>query len=343
MIVRRIECDRQPHRRCALRRRTAAALGAVLALVVVACSNPPGGAIEKDDGVIIEARRVPLDFAAPERDTVGRLRYRGGLALRSADERFGGLSGLLVSPDGGAFTAVSDNGYWIGANLIYDEDGNLADIARATISPMLGPGGRFLRRGAEHDAEALARAPEGGIYVAFERAHRLWRYDEPGALPVPIDGPAELGEQPSSEGLEALTTLADKRLLALSEGLKTEGGVVGWVRDAGGRWSRLTWRVGGGFRPTGATTLPEGDVLVLERRFLPPGARFRRIAAATIAPGTVLEGQQIGRLEGTLTVDNMEGIDALRSPDGKVLIYVVSDNNYSSLQTTLLMLFELID
>ena len=212
-----------------------------------------------------------------------------------------------------------------------------------TITPMLAPDGRLLRRGREHDAEALARAPEGGIFVAFERDHRLWRYDQPGALPVPIEGPAEFRAQPLRESLEALTTLADNRLLAISEGLKTENGVAAWVRDAHGRWSRLTWRTDGGFRPTGAATLPDGHVLVLERRFPPVGARFRRIEPAAIVPGAVLEGQEIACLEGTLTVDNMEGIDALRFPDGKTLVYVISDNNYSPIQTTLLMLFELLD
>jgi hypothetical protein len=48
-------------------------------------------------------------------------------------------------------------------------------------------------------------------------------------------------------------------------------------------------------------------------------------------------------LEGTLSVDNMEAIDAIRSPDGKTLIYVASDDNYSPLQTTLLMMFELLE
>jgi hypothetical protein len=323
------------------RGRTTAAF--VLAFAVAACSHPPGGGIEKNAPVIVETRPVPLDFSTPERGTVGRLRYHGGLALRSLDERLGGLSGLLIHPDGGAFIAVSDNGYWIGANLIHDEHGNLADIADMTITPMLAPDGRPLHSGSERDAEALARAPEGGIIAAFERDHRLWRYEKPEALPAPTKQPAELGEQPSSEGVEALTALADNRLLALSEGLKTEGGVVGWAQDAGGRWSRLTWRTGGGFQPTGLAVLPDGDVLVLERRFVPPGARFRRIASAAIAPGAVLEGEEIARLEGTLTVDNMEGIDALRSSDGKVLIYVVSDDNYSPIQTTLLMMFELLD
>src|SRR5687767_11126250 len=39
---------------------------------------------------------------------LGRLRFEAGFLLRSADPRFGGLSGLLVAPDGGRLTAVSD-------------------------------------------------------------------------------------------------------------------------------------------------------------------------------------------------------------------------------------------
>lgn len=319
------------------------ALTFVLAFGVAACSHPPGGGIEKNDPVIVETRPVPLDFSKPELDTVGSLRYRGGLALRSPDERLGGLSGLLIDSSGGAFTAISDNGYWVGAKLIHDENGNLAGIADMTITPMLAPDGHPLRSARERDAESLARAPEGGVFVAFERDHRLWRYEKPGALPAPTEGPAELGEQPSSQGLEGLALLADKRLFALSEGLETKGGVVGWVRDLGGHWSRLTWRTGGGFQPTGAAILPDGDVLVLERRFPPVGARVRRVAPAAIASGAILEGEEIALLEGTLSVDNMEGIDAIRSPDGKTLIYMVSDDNYSPLQTTLLMMFELLD
>lgn len=328
-------------RRWAFCSRVALVSALIFALPVVSCSNPPGGAIEKEDAVIVEARAAPLDTAAPARDAVGGLRYRGGLALHSTDERFGGLSGLLVSPDGGAMIAVSDNGYWIGANLVHDRNGDLVDVADVTITPMRALDGHRLRWGRESDAEALARAPDGGIFVAFERDHRIWRYDFPGDIPEPVETPAAFADQPLGEGVEALTTLADGRLLAFSEGLKTQGGMAAWLRNLDGGWDRLTWKTGGGFRPTGATTLPDGDVLVLERRWLPVGARFRRIAPETIKPGAVLDGPEIARLEGSLTVDNMEGIDARRGADGKTYLYVVSDDNYSPLQTTLLMMFEL--
>jgi hypothetical protein len=37
-------------------------------------------------------------------------------------------------------------------------------------------------------------------------------------------------------------------------------------------------------------------------------------------PGATLEGEVIARLEGSLTVDNMEGIDAREGSDGETLV-----------------------
>ena len=51
-----------------------------------------------DDAVPLAVEAVPLN---PENDMqvrAGALLYRGGIAVRSPDERFGGFSGLAVSP-----------------------------------------------------------------------------------------------------------------------------------------------------------------------------------------------------------------------------------------------------
>lgn len=337
-----MECNRRLPRRWGLRRRMATVL--LLALALVVCGPLPDHARGQEDRVTITARPVPLDFADPERETVGRLRYRGGLALSSSDPRFGGISGLLVQPDGAAFISISDNGYWIRADLIHDEDENLVGIANATITPMLGLTGEALRAANERDAEALADGgAEGGLLVALERDHRLWHYQGPRGRPTPMSGPDALDAQPLNEGAEGLTTLNDGRLLAFSEGLRTQHGIAAWLRDDDGAWHQLQWRAGGGFQPTGATTLPDGDVLVLERRYPPIGVRLKRLAAHTIAPGALLEGEEIARLEGSLAVDNMEAIDVRRAADGETQVYLVADDNYSPTQTTYLMLFELTD
>jgi hypothetical protein len=48
-------------------------------------------------------------------------------------------------------------------------------------------------------------------------------------------------------------------------------------------------------------------------------------------------------VEGSLTVDNMEGIDAREGPGGETLVYILSDDNDNPLQRTYLPMFELIE
>ena len=98
--------------------------------------------------------------------------------------------------------------------------------------------------------------------------------------------------------------------------------------------------------PTGTTRLGDGDILVLERRYTLIGgvaALLRRISRQSIQPGALLDGVELARLAPPLTVDNMEGISARQDSAGRTLIYLMSDDNYSVLQRTLLLMFELRD
>ena len=316
----------------------------LLALVAVGCGAPVADPADGARPIDVEVRSVPLDWNDADASVVGRLRFRGGLLLSSDAPRFAELSALMVTADGRGFVSVTDQGYWIRGGLVHDGRGDLTGVADVTLEPLGGPDGRMLRRNTWRDAESLAPAPGGGggTVVAFEHIHRLWHYPPDGGPPVAIPPPAGLSRAPRNSGAEALTLLTDDRLLVLTEGLTTGGGVVGWVGGEQG-WSRVTYATSAGFKPTGATTLPGGDVLVLERRFPPIGARIRRLAKETLAPGAMLEGEVIARLEGSLTVDNMEGIDARQGPGGETLVYLLSDDNDNPLQRTYLLMFELIE
>jgi hypothetical protein len=296
--------------------------------------------------VAVEARPVALDDRDPTVAVVGRLRFRGGLALRSGDERFGGLSALRVAPDGGRAIALSDHGHRFEMRLRYDGLGDLAGVVAADGGALGGLDGRPLTGFGERDAEAMTFGAGGELIVAFERQHRIWRYFPGEARPEPLPPPRELAKAPYNGGIEALTTLADGRLLALTESYGGADARVGWVSDADG-WSPLTYAVDGGFEPTDATTLPGGDVLVLERRFSLRGgvaARLKRLDAGQVAPGAHLVGRALAVIEPPLAVDNMEGVDVRLGPRGETLIYMVSDDNFSpSRQRTLLLMFELIE
>jgi len=297
----------------------------------------------------IAASVVSLQAEDPERRRVGPLRFRGGLHLTSPDPRFGGLSALLLSEDGTRLTAVTDKGHWITARLLTDSAGAPLGLAEAEIGELHGPGGRHLRGKREADSESLARLADGELVVGFERDHRLWRYptapnplaERPAAIPVP----AALRSLRSNSGIEALAVLADGALLAIAEGREQAATSAAFLWR-GGAWSELVYPRAPGFRPTGATTLPGGDLLVVERSFnLFDGVaiRLQRIAASQCRAGATLQGTTLAVLRRPLTLDNMEGVAARRGESGETLIYLISDDNFSLLQQTLLLVFVLED
>jgi hypothetical protein len=312
-----------------------------LALAGGCGSIRPGTAGDIEVGV----RTLVLDAADPERHRVGRLEWRGGLELTSPDPRFGGLSSLRITPDGGRLVAVSDGGWRLDARLQYDTDGRLVGLYSARLAPLLSRSGRPLPEinREESDAESMILEPDGSLIVGFEGNHRIVLYPADGRKPSLIP-PPRLEDAPANSGLESLVRLRDGRLLAITENLAVSGGVRGWIGDGkAGGWRPLVWRTSDAFLPTDAALLPSGDILVLERRFPPVGARLRRLSAASIAPGAVLDGLEIARLEGSLNVDNMEGIDVQRAAFGETLVWILSDDNYSFLQRTLLLHFRLLE
>lgn len=309
--------------------------------LLAACRSVPADELRGEVPVAVAVSPVPLNGQDQTLERTGALIYRGGVEIAAPNEpHFGGLSGLGVSTDGNSFAAISDMGYWVRGRLDYDNAGNLVGVGNVRMGPLLDPQGRVIAGKARGDAEALASDGRGGSLVAFEQQHRLWRYEALDGPASVVEAPPGLEQAPANGGAEAVARLVDGRTLILTESLAVDGGSRGWIGKPGD-WSALTLVTVDGFAATDAASLPDGDVLVLERRFPPVGARVRRIDAAALAPGARLEGREIARLEGSDTVDNMEGLAVRRGERGETLIYLLSDDNYSPLQRTLLMMFEL--
>ncbi len=297
----------------------------------------------------LSVRTAPLvlDPKAPSRTRFGKLTLLSGFVLRSDDKRFGGLSGLAIDPTGQILYAVSDHGHGLSARLTHDHVGRLTHIRQWEIVPLRTPDGRRTRR-RQRDAEALVQEPDGAWLVAFEQLHRVWRYPpSPAAFtawPEPVRMPRELSRAPRNGGPEGLTRLSDGRLLVLTERFKNrDGSFKGWL-ITGGRFAAIAYRPSNGFNPTDLAALPGGGLLLLERRyrFLSGLAiRLRHIARASIRPGTQLRGRVILRLAQPLSVDNFEGLVIRQGPQGGLLLYLLSDDNYNTFQRTLLVQFRL--
>jgi hypothetical protein len=319
-------------------------------LLLAACSGPldsrPADAAGPEP-VRITARAVTLDPRDPERTRIGKLVFRGGVSLTGNDGRFGGWSDLDISEDGTRLTAISDRGFWLDAKVEYDAQGAVAQLYEARLGDLLNLGGRR-QPGLAGDAEGMSRAPDGSFFVGYERRHRIWLYPaaEPpfSRSPRVVPPPPDVRRIPENGGMEAIVRLPGGRLFVLTEEFTDRtGDTVGWIGD-GRTWQKLTYVPGQDFKPTGAARLPDGDVLVLERRFTRlgvPGARIVRLKAEDIQPGARLAGSELALIEPPLALDNFEGIAARRGSEGQTLIYILSDDNYFFLQRTLLLSFEL--
>jgi hypothetical protein len=295
--------------------------------------------------IAVFSQTVPLDPRDPASRQVGELEYRGGIALRSTDPRFGGFSGIHVSSDGATLLAISDRGAWLRLRLRYDKDGRLAGAGQGEMGALIGEDGKPLT-GESRDAEALAVLPDGGMLVAFERRHRILHYPEASPPfskpPVLFPAPQGLEEAPSNGGLEALTHVGRGFLVGIAERMTAGGGALAaWV-GRGGVWEPFGYVRKPGFRVTAAGLLPAGDLLVVEHRYSAASgsvARFVRVPRNAIVPRRRVEGRALAELAPPLTTENFEGVAIRRGTGPEALIYAMSDDNFNPLQRTLVMMF----
>lgn len=297
----------------------------------------------------VTAAPLTLDPTNPDRKSFGKLIFMSGFELASTDARFGGLSGLALSQDGQRLYTVSDHGYWLSASLHHDSQGRLTGMGPWMVASLLATNGKVVQS-RQRDAEALVRDRDGSFIVAFERSPRLWRYPSspnpfaqpPRSLPLP----PEIHQAPSNGGLEAVTILLDRRLLLLTEKFKNpDGSVRGWLVDKK-RFDPVSYPIANDFFPTDLTTLPNGDLLLLVRQykwFRGAIVRLLLLPRTSLRPGARLKGKEIIRIGPPLEVDNFEGIAVHQDPKGNIFLYMISDDNYSPLQRTLLLQFRMID
>lgn len=310
-----------------------------LALSLAACSP----SVEAPTIATTVTTDIPLYTAEPDRRDLGRLSYLGGIEIDYADERFGGLSALHLNSDGSRMLAVSDSAYWVRAGLSWSDDGAPVALGGIDIAPILSRDGEALE-GQAGDSEAIA-ALGGGLYaISFEREHRINVYElgsdwsQLDAVAQPLSAPDGAPQFENNGGMEGLTQLADGRLIAGVEA-PSNGARQLWILDDG-RWSRRELTAEPGYGLT-ALAAHGGHVYVLERFWTrETGNRIRilRFDAADLDDTARIEPDLLGTLTAGMIVDNFEGL-AIIERNGQTVLLIVSDDNYSERQKTLLMAF----
>lgn len=301
-----------------------------------------------DEGGDIRTGLLALQMTAaplnPRQSEVLAARLPGGAALAGAweltspDPAFGGLSGLALL-DETTLLAVTDAGSWVMLGL----DG--AAPSSAAIGYMRGAGGRFLSGKTETDAEALAYG-NGIAFVSFERDFRIEAFAV-GACGASAKA-VEIAKLPSvhegrtidgNKGPEALTLTPQGSLRFGYEGGAGNVSPIGDVSaDGQAFWSGDTAANPDGFALVAMDTisLPGGELrgIYLYRAFDPlRGARSVLVWGAGAADRISLSRP--------VMTDNFEGLAVRMLETGKMRAWIVSDNNFSKQQRTLLFAFDL--
>ena len=296
--------------------------------------------------------RLPLIGATPAIDAkiytprggwptrIGALEPIGALTVSSHDAAFGGFSAIALRQ---------------GRAILLSDGGNIASFAirrgrieqpRGTVLPD-GPGTGWDRR--DRDSESLALDQvRGTAWVGYENDDQIWRYAPGFARAQGAARPRSMRAWVNNQGAESLVRLRDGRFIAIAERKPTRRlrYAVLFSGDPTARATRAAefmFRPPDDYDPSDATELPNGDVLVLTRRFQYPfrfTAKLVRVPRTAIRAGNVARGEVIATLAPPVMGENCEGIAATRE-HGRTIIWLVTDNDVMPWRPTYLMKFRL--
>lgn len=309
------------------------------AFVLLATFAPPALQHREPPPPVTFVRFTPvaLDVGDPGVKRLGRLDFLGAWALSSNDARMGGVSALHV--EGDEALAMSDAGWRIRFPLPQGSATVRAEVAMVADGP--GPPEDKSNR----DIESLV-VHRGDAWVGFEHAGAIWRYDRLSFGRRSAAAPPSMRNWSNNAGAEAMVRLSDGRFLVFAEGQGGDSEAVLFAGDPavpGTPALRLRYRPPEGYRITDAAGLPDGRLVLLNRKVGLLAGFTARLTVAELpppAPRALISGSEIAAFEGGTTRDNLEALSVTRE-GARTILWIASDDNYSPVQRTLLMKFAL--
>lgn len=339
-------------------------------------SCPPGSKRREPEVIDLKAATVPLQGLNPFRRDIGELDFVTGFHLTSTDKRFGGLSGLDLRDDGGLLS-VSDDGDFVWIDLAADGltpkralIAGMLDAEGNALKDKVGSDAEGLALNDEvalvsfernhrvlaYDlgkCGALARgAPiafggySGPLPKAFERRGlKVSDNQGPEGLAVAPGWMLAVGLEEPSGGAGPVSARAIEAApefdLAIGKGAPELVGLDALASEGDERKVRLfSLHRSSSALSSNAITIVETQLQATMDRSNLPARVISEIDERSRARYRVTSSRVLAEMNVFVTIDNFEGIAARRLPDGRVRLYVISDDNFSAKQRTLLMIYE---
>lgn len=263
--------------------------------------------------------------------------------VRGGHDDFQGFSSLALLPSGQLLSAT-DSGSLLRFTPPTDADQHATD-PHAQFQRIFdtAPGAKAL-----FDAESLTVDPATETFwIGWEGSNSLSRHNATLTETKRVR-PAAMANWGTNSGPEAFERLMDGRFLVISEGAPQP--IFSHLRpallfseDPITAPKPIAFKFSGpkAYAPTDMTQLPDGRVLILMRRLIWP-MPFRFTAKIVIAdPANIQAGKtwhstELAHLTWRMPVDNMEGMAIQSLKDGRVALWIISDNNQAISQRTLL-------
>ena len=299
----------------------------------------------------IKISATPINTFHPETPNqirFGDLEFLGGLELVSKDKDFGGLSGLRLSKDGKRLYAVSDQGHFLQANVIRDNQGTISALENAEFSRLRKRNGKKLDGKRNADAEAL-EISGSQFLVGFERNDRVDFFNLKNSKLRADQRARSLGFKrykfPNNKGPEAIAiSPITKELFVFAEYSPAQNGHHRGFIIKGEKIEPLNITLTQGYSLTDAHFLENGDLLILERFYTPiTGAamRIRKFQSQKLKANALLSGDIVMQATSAMEIDNMEGLAITKAQDGSTRLVLISDDNFSRNQRTILLEFKI--
>lgn len=251
----------------------------------------------------------------------------GRSVIHSDGGTVGGLSGLHLSDDGMRFTTISDRGFIATGEFTRDANGQIDAVTFDQQEKL--QHSQATNEWTRLDAEGLAIAPDGTIFISFEGKHRVGQFATPDATEVTLPIPREFEGLQDNSSLEALAIDENGALYTIPERSGRFDKPFPVFRFQNGTWDQpFAIPRTGAYLVVGADFGPDGKLYILERDFTGFGfyTRVRQLDLEAATADTILE-------TGIGTHGNMEGISVWENHEGELIMTLVADNNFHSLLT----------